>query len=138
MSKPHGKSHRKKGGPPPARGTNDAAIYAGLLLIGAFVTFLAYMLSGGERWREFALGYLIALTFLVNFYTFAACRGRRLARWQQSLARLPLRWAGFGTKGGRPLEAARGSPRARMMLLLSIATSLVIIVGLTFLLIREQ
>ncbi|MCH8343616.1 MAG: hypothetical protein IH983_06485 [Planctomycetes bacterium] len=64
-----------------------------------------------------------------------AYQGRRLAGWQQSLARLPLRWAGYGTKEGRPLEAARGSPRAKIVLLLSIATSILIIVLLTWLLI---
>ncbi len=137
MSKSTAKGHRKKSAAPPARRTNDAAIYGGFLLIGAFVTFQVALLSAGTLWREVALGYLMALAVLVNLYTWQAWQGKRLARWQQSLARLPLRFAGYGTRGGQPLEAAHGSRRAMMVLLVSIATSMVLIVGLTLLLIRE-
>ena len=135
MSKTPARSHRKRTAARPARRGSDLAIYGGFLLIGVFVTFLVYLLSIGEGWRQVALGYLIAMALLVNFYAWQACRGRRLAAWQQSLARLALRWSGFGTARGRPLEAAKGSDRAKMMLLVSMATSVVLIVLLTWLLI---
>jgi hypothetical protein len=60
--------------------------------------------------------------------------GGRLLPWQQSLARLSLRWAGFGTKGGRPLAAAHGSRPAKIMLLLTMVTSVVVIAFLAWLL----
>ena len=43
---------------------------------------------------------------------------------------------GYGTKGGKPLAAAHGSDRAKMMLFVSIAFSFVAILGITLLLIR--
>ncbi len=135
MRKTPVRSHRKRSAAGQGRRGSDLAIYGGFLLIGVFVTFLAYLLSVGEGWRHVALGYLIAMAFLVNFYAWQACRGRRLAGWQQSLARLALRWSGFGTARGRPLEAAKGSNRAKMMLMVSLATSVVLIVLLTWLLI---
>lgn len=135
MSKTPVRSHRKRSAAQQARQGSDLAIYGGFLLIGVFVTFLSYLLSP-DHWSQVALGYLIAMAFLVNFYAWQACRGQRLVGWQQSLARLALRWSGFGTARGRPLEAAKGSNRAKMMLMVTIATSVVIIVGLTLLLIR--
>ncbi len=134
MSKTPVRSHRKRSAARRARRGSDLAIYGGLLLIGVFATFLSALVSW-EHWQQVALGYLIAMTLLVNFYAWQACRGRRLAGWQQSLARLALRWSGFGTARGRPLEAAKGSNRAKMMLMVSIATSVVLIVLLTWLLI---
>lgn len=134
MSKTPVRSHRKRSAAQQARQGSDLAIYGGFLLIGVFVTFLSYLLSP-DHWSQVALGYLIAMAFLVNFYAWQACRGQRLVGWQQSLARLALRWSGFGTAHGRPLEAAKGSNRAKMMLMVSIATSVVLIVLLTWLLI---
>jgi hypothetical protein len=58
-----------------------------------------------------------------------------MANWQRALARLPLRFAGFGTKGGKPLEGAHNASQARSMIIVSIIVSLAIIVGLAFLLI---
>ena len=133
MSKTSSRSHRKRSAAAPTRRGSDLAIYGGFLLIGAFVAFLSVLLS--QDWRQVALGYLIAMALLVNFYAWQACRGRRLAGWQQSLARLALRWSGYGTARGRPIEAAKGSNRAKMMLMVSMATSVVLIVLLTWLLI---
>lgn len=131
MSKTPVRSHRKRSAAQQARQGSDLAIYGGFLLIGVFVTFLSYLLSP-DHWSQVALGYLIAMAFLVNFYAWQACRGQPLVGWQQSLARLALRWSGFGTARGRPLEAAKGSNRAKMMLMVSIATSVVLIVLLTW------
>ena len=138
MTKSTGKGHHARKDPArsrPTPRTPDGAIYIGLLMIGLFATGLWYLVSY-DTWKHGLLGYVIALTVLVNLYAWQVCAGKRLANWQQSLARLPLRCAGYGTSKGRPLEAANGSPRAKMMLMISIATSMLLIVGLTLLLIR--
>ena len=74
---------------------------------------------------------------LVNLYTWRVYFGARLAPWKQSLARLTLRWAGYGTKKGRPLEAAHGSRPAKIMLILTMVTSVVVIVALAWLLYKR-
>ena len=136
MARAHHKSARK-GHPRTARTTDtrtvDGGVYIGLVMIGVFGIGLFSILSSGntDAWKHGLLGYVIAVSFLVNLYTWQVCAGRTLAGWQQSLARLPLRCAGFGTRGGKPLAAAHGSDRAKMMLFVSIATSAVVIVGLT-------
>ncbi len=134
MSKGTVTSKRHKGGgrDPDRPRTPDGAIYIGLLMIGSFAVLLGFLFTEGKHWREVGLGYLIAIAYLVNLYTFRAYRGTTLAGWQAALARLPLRCVGYGTRGGRPLEAAKGQENARTMLLVSIATSVVVIAGLSF------
>ncbi len=119
-----------------ARRAPDGAVYIGLLMIGLFGVWLWTIAARDpDSWKHGLLGYLIAMAVLLNLYTWRACRGKHLVAWQRALARLPLRLAGYGSRGGRPLEAAHGSPRAMMMLYVSIATCAVVIAGLTFLLI---
>ena len=132
MTKSHHKSARKGHARQVRTGTADGGVYIGLAMIGVFGIGLFSILSAGsdDAWKQGLVGYVIAVAFLVNLYTWRACAGKDLAGWQQSLARLPLRCAGFGTRGGKPLAAAHGSDRAKMMLFLSIATSAVIIAGL--------
>ncbi len=136
MTRAHRKSTRQ-GHPRTTRtagtGTLDGGVYIGLVMIGVFGIGLFSILSSenADAWKQGVLGYVIAVAFLVNLYTWRVCAGKTLAGWQQSLARLPLRCAGFGTRGGKPLAAAHGSDRAKMMLFVSIATSAVVIVGLT-------
>jgi len=103
-------------------------------MIGAFGIWLFTIVSD-TAWTHGLLGYVIAVALLVNLYTWRVCAGKSLAGWQRSLARLPLRFVGYGTRGGKPLEAAHGSDRAMVMLFVSIAASAVAIVGLTLLLI---
>ncbi len=113
----------------------DGAVYIGLVMIGVFGVWLWSIAAPSEvqePWKHALLGYVIAVLALVNLSTWRVYFGGRLARWQQSLARLSLRWAGFGTKGGRPLEAAHGSRRARIMLILTMVASVVIIVALAW------
>jgi hypothetical protein len=101
-------------------------------MIGVFAIALwALFAQGTGTWKQGLIGYVIAMAILVNLFTFQAVRGRHLAGWQQSLARLPLRWVGYGTRGGKPLEAAKGSPSARAMLAVSLATSVVIVLLLS-------
>ncbi len=136
MTRAHRKSTRQ-GHPRTTRttgtGTLDGGVYIGLFMIGVFGIGLFSIISpeNADAWKQGVLGYVIAVAILVNLYTWRVCAGKTLAGWQQSLARLPLRCAGFGTRGGKPLAAAHGSDRAKMMLFVSIATSALVIAGLT-------
>ncbi len=124
---------RKSSPSRPARATTpDGGVYIGGIMIGAFGIWL-FTIVTDSAWTHGLLGYGIAVAFLVNLYTWRVCAGKSLAGWQRSLARLPLRCVGYGTRGGKPLEAAHGSPRAKAMLLVSVAASAVAIVGLTLL-----
>ena len=136
MSKSAAHGHRKhaKRLAPGGAALPDGAVWIGIAMIGVFAVALWYLVSR-DTWRHGVVGYVIAVAVLLNLYTWRACQGRPLVRWQQSLARLPLRFAGYGTPGGKPLEAAKGSGRARMMLFLSVATSMVVIALVTWLLI---
>lgn len=121
----------------PARAsTIDGGVYIGVIMIGAFGIWLA-TIGTGLAWTQGLLGYVIAVAFLVNLYAWRACAGKSMAGWQRSLARLPLGFVGYGTRGGKPLDAAHGSQRAKAMLFVSIAASAVAVVGLTLLLIRN-
>jgi hypothetical protein len=139
MSKTHHKGGaRKQAARAPSRrtGAPDGAIYIGLVMIGAFAVWLWTIVTPELQgsWRHGLLVYVILVLALINAYTWQVYFGKRLYRWQQSLARLVLRWAGYGTRGGRPLEAAHGSRRAKVMLILAMATSVVIIAALAWLL----
>jgi hypothetical protein len=114
---------------------SDGAIYIALLMIGAFAVFLAVVLTN-QPWQHFAVGYLIAILALVNLFGWKAWAGKHLTEWQQALAKVPLRFAGYGTRGGRPLEAAHGSAAARSALLIFLALSVAIIALGIFLVIR--
>ncbi len=136
MSKAHHHRSARKAharSKPARQGAPDGAIYLGILMIGAFGVFLWHIMGG--EWQHALVGFTIAVAVLVNLYTWRVCRGQSVLPWQAALARLPLRCAGYGTKGGKPIEAAHGSDRAKIMLYLSIATSAVVIVVLTVLLI---
>ena len=130
------KSHHHKPTPRPA--TNlDGGVYIGIMMIGAFGIWLFAIASdSADAWKQGLLGYIIAVGFLVNHSAWQVCGGKAIVGWKQSLARLPLRCVGYGTRGGKPLAAAHGSDRAKMMLFVSIATTLVAVLGLTLLLFR--
>ncbi len=130
----HHKGSARRSSPPRPATTADGGVYIGVIMIGAFGIWLFTIVSD-SAWTHGLLGYVIAVAFLVNLYTWRVCAGKPLAGWQRSLARLPLRFVGYGTRGGKPLEAAHGADRARAMLFVSIAASAVAIVGLTLLLI---
>jgi hypothetical protein len=127
----HQRKHKSKKQSSGSRATrtNDAGIYIGFIVIGGFIWVLAYLLNHEKGfWGGVTLGYVIALAFLMNLYAFQAYQGKRLANWQQSLARLPLRFAGYGTKGGKALAAAHNADRARSMVILSVLVSVAIVV----------
>lgn len=137
MSKAHPKPHHRQVARKPPPTNLDGGVYIGILMIGGFGIWLFSILSGGDdAWKQGLIGYVIAVGFLVNFYAWQVCAGKTIAGWKQSLARLPLRCAGYGTRSGKPLAAAHGSDRAKMMLYVSIAFSFVAVLGISFLLIR--
>jgi hypothetical protein len=84
-----------------------------------------------------ALGYIFAVAYLINLYAFQVYRGKRLENWQQSLARIPLRFVGYGAKGGKPLEAAHHHQETKNALLMSIVISAAIVVLASFLLLPD-
>lgn len=133
------KSHARKGSSraQAARrpATPDGAVYIVVTMIGVFGIWLwAILVPEADSWKHGLLGYVIAILALINLYSWRVYLGRHVLGWQQSLARLVLRWAGYGTRSGRPLEAAHGSQRARMMLLVGLSASALVIAGLTVLL----
>lgn len=134
MSKPQQRRRSSKHSSSTSR-SNDAAVYSAFILVGVFIVFLAWLLDFAISWREVTLGYCAALAVLINMYAFQACRGTRLAGWQQALARLPLRFVGYGRTSAKPLEAAHGSDRAKMAVFVSIAVCVVILLALSVLLI---
>jgi hypothetical protein len=134
MSK-SGSRQRKSTKSRPDSARADRGIYIGFLIIGLAVVGAAFLLTTGSRWREVALGYLIAMAWLVNLYAISAYLGKPLAHWQAALARLPMRCVGYGTRHGKPLEACHGQQNAKMIIFVSVAFSVVVLVGLSFLLI---
>ena len=137
MTKSHAKTqhHKRKPVKPARQQDNDVAVYIGLLMIGLFSVALFGTLY--QTWQVFAVGYIIAILFLINLYGWRVYLGRDLAGWQRSLARLPMRFAGFGTKHGHALSAAKGQPQARTALLVCLVISLVIVGLAAYLLVPD-
>ena len=141
MSKPHHKGGPRKHtarAPEGRTGAPDGAVYIGLIMIAAFAIWMWTIVAPGpDSWKHALLVCTVILLALVNLYTWRVYFGARLAPWKQSLARLTLRWAGYGTRKGRPLEAAHGSRSAKIVLILTMATSVVVIVALAWLLYKR-
>lgn len=115
--------------------TPDGAVYLGLAMIGAFAVLLAFLFSEGRYWAEALILSVMLIAFLVHRAAYRAYLGRRLPPWQAALARLPLRFAGYGGRG-RPLDAAAGHGEARTAILVSIGVWVAIIVVLVLVLLR--
>ena len=133
MTKSSSRGRSKKSSPSRTapRTVNDGGVYIAFVLGGAFAMLL-WWIADPDSWRSGLIGYIIALAFLVNLYGWRAYLGRHLSGWQQSLARLPLRCVGYGTKGGRPIDAAHGAPSVQMILFVSLATSAVVVLLLSW------
>ncbi len=132
MSRPHKGSSRPAH---PRPGPPDGAVYIGVVMVGIFGVWLwAIAVPGPENWKHGLMGYAIAVVALVNFTAWRICMGGHVAPWQQSLARLVLRWAGYGTAGGRPLDAAHGSARAKTVLFISLGVSAAALAALAWVL----
>ena len=134
MSKSSSKSNPKKRSPDKTAARAvipDGGIYIAIVGVGV-IGMVFWWSSSPDDWQYGLIGYLIAVAVLVNLNAFKACRGHHLSSWQQSLARLPLRCAGYGNKGGRPIEAAKGHQKAKMVVLGSIAFSVALILLLSW------
>lgn len=134
MSKSSSKSHPKKRAPSNTTKRSvipDGGIYTFIVGVGA-IGMVFWWGSSPDDWQYGLVGYLIFIAILVNLNAWKACQGRRLSSWQQSLARLPLRCAGYGIKGGRPIEAAKSHQGAKTMVLISMAFSVAVILLLTW------
>lgn len=96
-------------------------------MIGVFALVIGFLISP-DNFRTTLVGFLIAAFGLINVYAWRAFLGSTQANWQNALARIPLRFAGYGVKGGKPVEAAAGASDARSALLVFLAVSVVVVV----------
>lgn len=135
MSRAHAKTaHHSHGRPPAREGVPDGAVYIGLVMIGLFGILVWYTVS--SSWTHGLFGYVLIVLGLVNLAGWRVYFGGAIPPWQQSLARLALGPAGYGTKGGRPFSAAHGHGRALAALLVTLALSAALATGLGWLLYR--
>ena len=125
----HARELRAKARSRQPRVTSDRAIYGLTILVGFFFTVIASLLLEGH-WREPLFIYIVGLAYLITATTWAIYRGRHLPNWQQAMARIPLRFAGYGTPQGKPLEAAHDQPNTRSAFLASAVISILIVIGL--------
>ena len=133
MSKTSGDRHHKKKKhthkPPAKSAGGDHAVYVVLLLLGGFGLLLWGALSP-ETWRFAMIGYVLAIGGYVTHSVWLAYAGQDMPNWRQSLARLPLRFFGYGRKGGKPIAAAHDQPEAKTAMIVSIVGFLAIAGGL--------
>lgn len=135
MSKPSGSRGRRKHAA--STQTSDGAVYFVLAIIGLAIVAVAFLLEEGrgQLVGPVTVGYCAVMGWFAHISAWGAYRGRRMPNWRQALARLPLRCAGFGTKAGKPLEAAHNAPAAKTTILVSGVVTLVIFGALAVLLI---
>lgn len=115
---------------------NDRGVYATILMVGAFGLFLWFLISA-DTFPHAVVGYVLCVLGMTTFFTWKACRGIELSMWQRALAKVPLRFVGYGTKGGKPVTAAHSQQDAMMAFYLTLALSVVIVLALSFALIPE-
>lgn len=120
------KSSGSKSGP---RQASDRDIYFVVLIVGAFGLMLWWVASR-DTVMYAGLGYLLTVAFYVNHSAMLAWKGQSMPHWRTAMARLPLRFAGYGRKGGKPLEAAHDQPDAGRTIVISTIVSLVVLIGL--------
>lgn len=132
------KVKRKVHAPQPqqSRPTSDKVIYSGLMLIGFFACAIGSIIFE-DQWRLIAVSYVAILAYLVNINVWHVYRGKHLGNLASSLARIPLRFVGYGTKGGKPLEAAHDHASTLRAFFVSVIVSLLIVAVLALLLIPE-
>ena len=137
MTKHTTKARRKKTSASKSRqhAMQDRGFYFGFIMIGGFIVLLSIPLTGGDYWRHTALFCFLLLVILINLAAWKAYAGGKLLSWQAALARIPLRAVGYGSKGGKPVEAAHDKPDAKLAIWLCLVISLVLLGGLAVLLI---
>jgi hypothetical protein len=126
---PRKKFKRRHTGPKPLvrKPMSDPAIYTGTVIIGLFIVLLGAVFTDVRYWPWFMLGYVALVAYLINIFAWQTYRGQRLVNWQQSLARIPLRFVGYGTKEGKPLEAAHDHPETLKAVQVSVAIGIIIL-----------
>ena len=128
------RSHAPKA--PAIQPIKDRTVYWGLAVVGLFIGLLSWLFTDARYWGVVVLVYVIVVAYFINLYAFRAYRGQHLDHWQQCLARVPLRFVGYGSKEGKPLEAAHDHPETRTALIASLFASLAILAGLGFIVFR--
>ncbi len=118
-----------------ARRNQDRGVFAVVVMVSLFILGL-WFLASAETFPYAVIGCVIAILGFFNLYTLKVIRGQKLAVWQKPFARLPLRFAGFGGRGMKPLEAARGEQAAMMAFYIALAVSVAIIVVVTLLMLQ--
>ncbi len=113
-----------------ARRNQDRGVFAVVIMVSLFILGL-WFLASAETFPYAVIGCVMAVLGFFNVFTLKVILGKKLALWQQPFARLPLRFAGFGGRGMRPLDAARGEQAAMMAFYITLALSVVILVAVT-------
>lgn len=125
---------------PAAKPATDRAIYFILGVIGLFFVLLGWLMTNDNDpkfWRVLTLVYLAFIVWMINLSAFQVIRGKHVAPWKGSLARLPLRPLGYtGPHGnGKPMDAASHDPEAQKAVMTCLAISVLVLAGLAALLI---
>lgn len=119
---------KKHSNRPASPKVNDVGMLGGIVLIGIFVALLG-MFSGPGNVTRFIYFYALLVIALINLSVWQMVLRGRVAPILKPLARLPLRFVGFGLPKTRPLEAAKGEPAARQAAIVTTVVSLIVIVG---------
>ena len=108
----------------------------GVVVVGFFAVTLASLFMGMEYWPVLTLAYLAMIAYIITYDVWQVYRGKHLANWHQAMAKIPLRFVGYGTKEGKPLEAAHDHPEVFKALTIFAVSTLVVIAVLAFFAIR--
>lgn len=118
--------HAKRPAKRPAESaTGDGIVYGTFVVLGLTLAGFLWLLMGPDG-RPFLAGYVVAVLWLINTSAIRAYNGVTIEGWRRALARIPLAPAGFGRRGARPVEAAKGQPAARQACILSVVISVAI------------
>jgi hypothetical protein len=129
MSRPSAKKQRTRS--EKSKQTPDSTIYIAVLVIVAFVLLLGALFTDGVYVKHILAICAGIFAVMVNYAAWLAYKGKHdMSGMQKALARLPLRCAGYGSKGGKPVEAAHDQPQARSMITASVVVSIVAVAAL--------
>lgn len=128
---PHGE-HKPK---PVSAPIPDRTVYFLAILIGGFGVVIACLLTSERYMLHLAFGYIALVLYTINLEGWMAYRAKPRSDWRRVLAKLPLMPVGFGTKGGKPLDAAHGQPAVRKALIVFGLISVVLIAIMVYVLV---
>lgn len=107
--------------------SNDKAVYITIIMVGLFLLGIGFLAT--EHWPWWIVGMIGAVLAMINYFAWRIVIGHKLQQWQRSLAKVPLRFVGYGIRGGKPLDAAKGEDPAKMALYVTAALSVLIVLG---------